>query len=187
MRRHVLAAVAALAVPAAAAAQTAPPPAVAAQARPAPARPADVASAQAIVAALYDVISGPKGAPRDWDRFRSLFFPGARLIPTGRNRATGAPRVRVVSPEEYIAASAPLMAQEGFFETEIANRTERFGGLVQVWSTYASRHDPKDAQPFERGVNSIQLYFDGQRWWVLTVAWAGEQPDQPLPQEYLQR
>src|SRR5688572_18845337 len=36
------------------------------------ANPADVASIDAIVAALYDVISGPAGKKRDWDRMRSL-------------------------------------------------------------------------------------------------------------------
>ncbi len=56
-----------------------------APAAPAP-NPADVASVDAIVAALYDVISGPAGQARDWDRFRSLFHPSARLIPAGKNR-----------------------------------------------------------------------------------------------------
>src|ERR1700734_1176420 len=46
------------------------------------AKPEDVSSPEAILKAVYDVISGGKNQPRDWDRFRSLFVPDAHLIPT---------------------------------------------------------------------------------------------------------
>ena len=35
---------------------------------------------------LYAVISGEKGEARDWDLFRHLFHPEAKLIPTGKNK-----------------------------------------------------------------------------------------------------
>ena len=41
------------------------------------ANPADVASIDAIMKAVYDVISGDAGQKRDWDRFRSLFYKDA--------------------------------------------------------------------------------------------------------------
>ena len=151
-----------------------------------PARPADVASVDAIVAALYDVISGPKGATRDWDRMRSLFYPGARLIPTGK-RPDGTTSARVADVEGYIERSRPFLEGEGFFEREIGRRTERFGSVVHVFSSYDSRHAASDAQPFARGVNSIQLYHDGTRWWVMTVMWDSERPDNPIPAKYLKR
>src|SRR5262245_61042588 len=96
------------------------------------ANPADVATMDSIVAALYDVISGPAG-PRNWDRFRSLFVPGARLIPTGR-RPSGEVGSRVLTPEEYIQRSAPLIEKNGFFEREISRRTARFGSITHVFS-----------------------------------------------------
>src|SRR5437879_8820432 len=46
--------------------------------------PSDVESIEAIVAAAYDVISGPAGKKRDWKRERSLFISGARLVPTAK-------------------------------------------------------------------------------------------------------
>lgn len=148
------------------------------------ANPADVASPDAILAALYDVISGPPSKPRDWNRFRSLFFPGARLIPTvaGPN---GGERVRILSPDDYAAAAEPYFEKNGFFEKEVARKSERFGGVMQVFSTYESRHAAADAQPFARGVNSIQLFFDGKRWWVVTVFWQEETSANPLPKELL--
>lgn len=146
----------------------------------------DVASIDSIVAALYDVISGPAGKKRDWDRMRSLFIPGGRLIPTGR-RPTGEAGHRVLTVEDYIAASSKSVAENGFFEREIARRTESFANIAHVFSTYEGRHKAEDAKPFVRGINSIQLMNDGKRWWIVTVFWQGEGPDTPLPEKYLTR
>lgn len=151
------------------------------------ANPTDVKSIDAIIAASYDVISGTAGKKRDWERERSLFYPGARLIPTatvpGRNDVKLAPLVLDV--EGYIARVEPLFAKEGFYETEVARRTEQFGRIAQVWSTYESRRDPSDAKPFMRGVNSFHLFDDGERWWILSVYWQHESPQYPLPEKYL--
>ncbi|HYC67807.1 hypothetical protein [Brevundimonas sp.] len=173
-------AVLALACAAPAAAQT--PPALAAATSAAQA--ADVASPEAIVTALYDVISGDAGVERDWDRFRSLFHPTARLMPSGVN-AQGVGVARSITPDEYIERSNPLLVGDGFHEREIARRAERFGHMMHVWSTYESLHSLSDAAPFARGINSIQLFHDGTRWWILSVYWLGETPETPLPAEYL--
>jgi hypothetical protein len=151
-----------------------------------PANPADVSSADAILSSLYDVISGPAGQKRDWNRFRSLFLPGARLIPTSANPA-GGERARALTPDEYATAAGPYFQTHGFYEKEIARKSERFGGIMQVFSTYASRHDSADLKPFARGVNSIQLFFDGKRWWVVTIFWQEESPSMPLPKKFLPR
>ena len=91
----------------------------------APANPADVATIDSIMKAVYDVISGDAGKARDWDRFRSLFIDGARLIPTtGKNKDTGLVAARVLTPEDYIKRSDPFLLKEGFHEREIARRVE---------------------------------------------------------------
>lgn len=146
--------------------------------------PADVASIDAIVTALYDVISGPAGETRDWDRFRSLHIPQARLIPTGRN-PQGQFGHRVMSVEDFVSTSGPLMQERGFFETEVARTTERFGSIAHAFSTYESRWNEDDPEPFQRGINSIQLMYDGTRWYVMNIFWAGETPDTPIPDRYL--
>lgn len=154
---------------------------------PAPAAdPADVASADAIVAALYDVISGPAGQERDWDRFRSLFIPGARLIPTAK-RPDGAVVHRVLTPEQYREMSGKLLEERGFFEREIGRTIEQFGSITHVFSAYDSRHRAEDSSPFARGINSIQLLDDGTRWWVVSVFWDSERPGQEIPAKYLER
>lgn len=150
------------------------------------ANPADVASVEAIIAAVYDVISGPAGKKRDWDRMRSLFVPGARLIPTGP-RPAGGYGSRILSVEEYILRAEPNFEKEGFYEREAARTTEQFGQIVHVFSTYESRHAPGDAKPFQRGINSIQLMNDGTRWWIVTIFWQREDEKTPLPEKYLKR
>ncbi|HYL69024.1 MAG TPA: hypothetical protein VEX69_07655 [Candidatus Limnocylindria bacterium] len=158
----------------------------ASQTTPAPpaAKPADVASPDTILAAVYEVISGPAGQARDWDRFRSLYLPGARLVPTGPKKEGGGFFARTMTPDEYVARATPFFEKEGFYEKEAARRMERYGNIVQVFSTYESRHDPKEA-PFARGINSFQLFFDGTRWWVVTVFWQAETADNPIPKEFL--
>lgn len=148
------------------------------------ANPADVSSPDTILAALYDVISGPAAKPRDWNRFRSLFLPGARLVPTRAN-PDGSERARSISPDDYVSGAVPYFEKNGFFEKEVARKAERFGGIMQVFSTYESRHTVTDSKAFARGINSIQLFFDSKRWWIVSVFWQEESPAIPLPKEFL--
>lgn len=148
------------------------------------ANPADVVSVDSIIAAVYDVISGPAGKKRDWDRMRSLFVPGARLIPTGPRQAGGYGS-RVLTVDEYIERASGIFEKEGFFEREAARQMEQFGQIAHAFSTYESRHAPDDAKPFQRGINSIQLMNDGKRWWIVTIFWEGEDEKTPLPDKYL--
>src|SRR6266850_6875637 len=156
-------------------------------ATPAPAaNPADVNSIDSIIAALYNVISGPAGKKRDWDRMRSLFVPGARLIPSGP-RPAGSYGSRVLTVDEYVERASGLFEKAGFYETEAARVTERFGQIAHAFSTYESRHATGDEKPFQRGINSIQLMNDGKRWWVVTIFWQGEDEKNPLPERYLKK
>jgi hypothetical protein len=139
----------------------------------------DVASIDGVVWALYEVISGPAGAPRDWDRERKLFIPGARLIPT-RIGPKGEPVADVFDVEGYIASRSAMFAKDSFFERELERRTLVFGNIANVLSSYELSRAPGE-KPFVRGINSIQLFHDGARWWVLSIAWDNERPGNPLP------
>ena len=149
-----------------------------------PADPRDVSSPEALVAAVYDVISGPAGQKRNWDRMRTLFVPDARMIPTGK-RPTGESTRRTLSVEDYIVSSGPFLEKDGFFETEIGRRSEHYGNIVHVFSTYESKRTMADEKPFMRGINSFQLWYDGKRWWVITILWQGESKDMPIPEKYI--
>ncbi|MBS1799741.1 MAG: hypothetical protein JSS95_07945 [Acidobacteria bacterium] len=142
-------------------------------------------SIEAIVNALYSVISGPKGQPRDWDRMRSLFLPDGRLIPSRADRETHRADAVVLTIDGYIERAGPHMTAEGFFERGINNQVQRFGNIAHVWSTYESRHNADDAMPFARGINSIELLKSGSRYYIVEVLWDSETPAARIPSEYL--
>jgi len=150
-----------------------------------PARPADVASVDAIIAALYDANTIMVDQKRDVDRFRSLFVPGARLMPTAGG-PTGRSIIRIERVDEYVSQASGGPPRHGFSEREIARTSQAFGNIVQVFSTYETHRDSSDTNPVH-GINSIQLFNDGSRWWVVGVLWDNERPGKAIPPEYLKR
>lgn len=163
-------------------AESAPPDAAAAIAKleasvPTP-RPSDVASVDGIMKAIYASISGPAGN-RSLDRFRSLMLPAARLTDSIIDEH-GKLAVEQWSVDQFIAEAQPIFAKDPFYEQGLVNRVQRFGNIAQVFSSYASRSDPK-GEPFQRGINSMQLMFDGKRWWVVSILWDTERPGNALP------
>ena len=137
-----------------------------------------------VIQILYESISGPAGQEPRWDQVRPLFFPGARMMKITRG-ADGLPRTEDRAVEAYIELTAEILRSNGFYEWEIARRTDRFGSVAQLFSTYEARHDRADPEPFKRGINSIQLFHDGERWWIINMIWEDEAADRPLPAEYL--
>ena len=125
-----------------------------------------------------------KGVKRDWDRFRSLFRPDAKLIPTGR-RPDGGVGARYMGVEDYVTNGGAFLEANGFFEVEIHRIEERYGNIVHLFSTYESRHLAEDVEPYARGINSFQLLNDGSRWWVVNIFWQQEGPNNPIPTKYL--
>lgn len=149
-----------------------------------PANPNDVSSADAIVKAVYDVISAPAGEKRNWDRMRTLFTIDARLVPTGK-KANGEGTRKSMSLEDYITSSGSFLEKNGFFESEIGRKTEQYGNIVHIFSSYESKKTLKDEQPFMRGINSFQLWNDGKRWWIITILWESETKENPIPKKYI--
>ncbi len=142
----------------------------------------DVKSVDAIISALYGVISGEPNSPRDWERFRNLFKPESRLIPT-RKDEKGELIVRTVSPEDYVQLFSSRIAT-GFFERELHRVTESYGTVTHLFSTYETK-EKKDGPVTNRGINSIQLFHDGQRYYIITIFWCAESMGYPLDEKYL--
>jgi hypothetical protein len=164
---------------------------VAAQQTPAPAaaspaaQPADVDTPEAIVTALYDVISGPASEPRDWNRFRSLFRPEARLV-YAQTLQSGEERLHSMSVEDFIRIVTPVYAAGGgFWERDSGHRMDRFGNVVHVFTAYETRRAAPDGPVAARGINSVQLVRHEGRWWVVNVLWDTERPGNPIPAELL--
>jgi hypothetical protein len=147
------------------------------------ARPEDVGTLDGIMKAFYDVISGPAGQPRQWSRDRSLYIPEIRFVAMSINKK-GRPSARIATHQQFVDASNDYFLKEGFFEQEIHRTTQRFGNIAHIWSTYESRNKA-DGPIIARGINSVELFFDGTRWWIASNIWDDERPDSPIPAEYL--
>ncbi len=142
----------------------------------------DVKSVDNIIASLYNVISGEPGVARDWDRFKNLFSPEARLIPT-RKDENGKLITKTMSPEEYIQFFTPRVSS-GFFERELNRKTEEYGTIAHVFSTYETK-EKKEGPVTNRGINSIQLFKDKDRYYIVNVYWCAESMGFALPAKYL--
>ncbi|NNF38707.1 MAG: hypothetical protein HKN71_08565 [Gemmatimonadetes bacterium] len=127
------------------------------------ARPEDVTTIDGIIAAFYEVVSGPAGGRVDVERDRSLHHPDA-WVAIAAGSSEGPARVRVTDLAGYHGDNAPRA--QPFWEWETGRVVRRSGDMVHVWSEYASARSP-DGEPFDRGVNSITLYHDGTRWWIM--------------------
>jgi hypothetical protein len=146
-------------------------------------RAEDVGTIDGIIKAYYEVISGPAGQARQWSRDRTLYIPDIRFVPMSGDKS-GRPRAQIVTHQQFVDASDPMLVKEGFYESEIHRITERFGNIAHVFSTYESRQKA-DGPVIARGINSVELFFDGKRWWIASAIWDDERPDNPLPAEYL--
>jgi len=143
----------------------------------------DVESIDAIIKALYEVISGEAGEARDWERFKYLFTADAKLIPTGKN-AEGVVNYKYWTPLEYVEMFTSNRKSVGFYEKELNRVTEEHGTIAHVFSTYATM-EVKDGPVTRRGVNSIQLLKTQDRWYVMNIFWSNESVEFPLPEKYL--
>ena len=142
----------------------------------------DIASIDSILKALYDAISFSSGTELDWNRLRSLFYSGATLT------HAKADKTEVLDIEGFIAGGRRLIKSGkliSFYESEVSRKVETYGRIAQVFSTYESRFSPADPEPFSRGINSIQLLKEAGRWWVLSIFWADESSEGPVPERYL--
>jgi hypothetical protein len=146
-------------------------------------KPGELEAIDGVMDALYDVVSGPAGT-RDWDRMRSLFAPGARLMAVHYD-ADGKTFIEVQTIDELIEEGKPYIANHAFYEDELAVAVEQWGNIAHAWSTYATRKE-EGGEIYQRGINSAQLMYDGVRWWIVNLYWAAETPDTRIPEDYLE-
>ncbi len=147
-------------------------------------RPEDVATIDGMIKAFYEIVSGPPGQPRPWARDRTLYIPGVRFVSMSVRKSDGKIVANVMDHQTFVEQSNPFMLRDGFYEREIHRVTRKFGNIAHVFSTYETRQKP-DGPVVSRGVNSIELFHDGNRWWIAAAIWDGERADNPIPKEFL--
>ena len=145
------------------------------------ANPADVSTIDGIVKAFYEVISGGKNVPRQWSRDKTLYAPDIRFVAMSEEK--GKIRAGLMNHKQYVNSSNEFFVKEGFTEREINRVVRRFGNIAHVFSVY--EYSTEDKKEKGRGVNSIELFFDGSRWWISAVSWDEERAGNPIPKEFL--
>ncbi len=144
----------------------------------------DVKSVESIMKALTEVISGPGDQARDWERFNYLFTDDAKLIPTQRDE-NGKVTYAYWTPAQYEEMFIKNRSGQDFYEQELFRITEAYGNIAHCFSTYSVKLE-KDGPISRRGINSIQLLKDNNRWYIMNVFWSNETIDEPLPDKYLE-
>jgi len=149
---------------------------------PAQANPNDWASPEALVHALYEVVSADAGEARDWDRFRALFLDGAQMSVAMDSKIGSG--IMAMSTEDLITQTDSAYAATGFHETALVTRVEQHGLMASVMSSFEVRLRRDDREPLMRGLNHFQLLNDGERWWIVSNVGVLEGPQSPLPTEF---
>jgi len=133
---------------------------------------------------FYQLISGPADQDRPWDEIQSLFLPKARLRMEVVEE-NGVARSVEWSVEEFAREAAEHYRQAGFWEKEIAHKTDRFGNIAHIFSTYESRVGDPQSPPVARGINSVQVVNREGRWQIASIVFQVERPTTPIPEKYL--
>lgn len=143
----------------------------------------NVSTLNGIIKAYYDVVTVKKGGKVSFERDSLIHWPAVLVGATSLSKS-GKPVMHYFTLKEYHRLSDPLLEKDGFDEREISRKVEKFGSIYHVWSTYESRN--KAGGPIiERGINSIELFFDGTRFWIMSWIYDGERKNNPIPAEYL--
>ena len=148
------------------------------------ARPDDVSTIEGIVKASYETISGGVGVPRQWGRDESLFDPNVRFVAVERDPKSGAIVAMITTHQEFVDSTDASLVKEGFTERELGHKIERYGNVATVLSSYEGKN-AATGKVATRGVNIFQLYYDGKRWWILSMVWDQETPSNPIPPDLL--
>ena len=143
----------------------------------------DTSSIQGILDAYYDCISGPIGETRDLDRLKSLFHPEGRLIYSYWNSQSGEANLMVFNSIDEFIPKLDYLDKKGFYEHEVSNIIHSFSSVTQVFSTYQFRAEDKSIQG--RGITSYDLFYDGSRYWILSMYWTAENNQYKVPPVYL--
>jgi len=138
------------------------------------ARPEDVSTIDGIIHALYDVISGPAGVPRQWDRDRSLYAPGAAQM-SSRKDSQGKRFTLSMDVDGFIEFAEPRLMR-GFYEYEVDRVAYKVGNVTHVFSTYETR-ETQDGPIIGRGINSVTLIYAANRYWIVSIAWDSASED----------
>ena len=135
-----------------------------------------------LVKELYSAISFSNASEVDLDRFKMLFKPDARFIYFSKNS------VEQLKLETFVIRLKEQIDKgniKSFYEYELTKTIDKFGKIANVFSTYEAKELPESFKVIQKGINSIQLIFDKERWWIISLMWYNEDSKYEIPEKYL--
>ena len=140
-----------------------------------------VSSINGIVKEMLRLVSGEKGKPRNWEAFRNLFLPTANFTVVNHSDSMPQP-VETITLEEFIKLMHDQYYDQGFLEYEINKVVNEYNGIANVFQTFYG----KDSENIEeKGINSYQLVYFDNRWWIANLIWTGDSNGVKVPKKYL--
>jgi|AntRauTorcE11898_2_1112593.scaffolds.fasta_scaffold14681_1 hypothetical protein len=144
----------------------------------------NVSSIDSIVTSIYQVISGDKGEERNWDLHKTIFHPEARIISNYVDEE-GKYQISFFTVDEYMNQFRDYFKENNTYEKDVNRVIEIFGNMAHVFSTFESYRNAEDSTPYKLGTASIQLYNDGDRWYVLNMYYKNESENDKVPNKYI--
>ncbi len=141
----------------------------------------DVATINGIMNASYEVVSGEAGEFRALERDLSLHNPNA--VYSYQEEVNGKLEQVSMSLKDFHKETDTMVAKTAFYENEINKEVRVFGNIAHVWSTYETRLI-KNGPVVRRGINSVQLYYSQNRWWIISWTFDKERGNMKIPRTF---
>jgi len=139
----------------------------------------DVITIDALIKASYEVVSGEKGAKRQWNRDNNLHHPKAIYSYFDREKQ----KQVTMTLQEFHKETDEMVFGTAFYESEINREVRIFGTIAHVWSTYETKLE-KEGEVARRGINSIQLIYENNRWYIISLTFCGETNNNIIPKTF---
>ncbi len=139
---------------------------------------------EGITAKMLEFISFEKGEVKDWDEYRNLFLPGAHKISIRSQPGESlSKQVKIMNLEEFVRGAGETYARNGFEEIVIGLDVKEFNGIATVFQSFYCK--TLDNSYEARGVNTYQLVYLNDRWWIASTLFTNESDTVKLPNDYL--
>lgn len=134
-----------------------------------------VKSVNGIIHELLDQITIEKGEKMDTAAVRNLFHPSAIFTVADPTKA------ETVSLDDFLSLLKDPYYEQGYLEEEIHKVVDKYNGIAQVFQTFYGK-DSEGAE--ENGINSYQLTYYDERWWIVSLLWTIESDSEKIPAKY---
>ena len=131
---------------------------------------------------FYQAISFDHSTPPDFTPVKILCYGPGMLINNTFSKPITFTAESFIKALESQAADGVI---QQFMQREVHSNTEVFGKIAHRISVYEYNFADHEMQKLPRGINFIQFVQIEGHWRILSMAWADENENHLIPEEYL--